>query len=173
MSFCPSDPDFRIMLGKTLTEICHTDAQLEQLTRKLVASCREWPGIYEVRACACSCFKPKDGLQVDSVIYPDGFPSFAEMGNPDLAAIPAAKRRLDLPPSQQIEAQKQITAPYTEDPELEALVKKCAKPLPPRGPRTAEEIQAELYRRRPAGLLNGTVPASALRRIWNARYLRA
>lgn len=157
MKFFPGDEDTRAAIMKALTLICATDSQLELLVRKYVLCYPEWEGVHELRACAVSIFRPLDGFEGrTSTRYPDGVPSIAELRDPTLAAIPAAARRLDLPPSQQktvykqLVAAKESAAPYTADPELELLVRECADvaKVEPRKAHTVEEISEMLYNKR-------------------------
>lgn len=162
MRFFPGDEGTRAGLAKTLTLICRTDDQLDRLITKFKLCYAAWEGDFELRACACSMFTPADGFEVASKVYPDGVPSFAELRHPELASIPPAARRLDLPPAEQITAYRQLeaaklleapgvpAAPYTEDPELENLVRECAAAakVEPRRAHTVEEISAILYKKR-------------------------
>ncbi len=47
----------------------------------------EWPGPGELRACFCSKFKPADGIECHSSVYPDGIPS-ERTSQPWIAAAP-------------------------------------------------------------------------------------
>ncbi len=152
MKFFPADPDFRGAMAELLNQLCSSDEQADKLSQHFQRVYPEWAGAHELRACACSMFKPADGINADSVIYPEGIPTAAELKTPEVLAIPPAARRLDLPLPEQVTAFKQIeaahSAPYIPDPELAELVKQMAKPLPPLPPRTIEEIRAELYNKK-------------------------
>lgn len=151
MKFFPGDKDFRAGLGEALSNICATDEQADRLSVHFPTVFTEWPGVHELRATACTMFLPADGIQADSVIYPEGIPTPREIQHRDVMAIPPAARRLDLSLEGQVEAYKQLhsaPAEYIADPELEQLVKDMAQaaeaPKAPR-PRTASEIERDLY----------------------------
>lgn len=152
MKFFPSkDDDLKAIIAEDLVNICATDEQADRLSKHFKVVYPEWPGAYELRACACSMFRPVDGVEVDSAVYPEGVPTATELASPELAAIPGAERRLDLKPAAQLAAHKQLreqAAPYVEDPELNRLMDELrAKNIPPvRTARTVEEIHAELYK---------------------------
>ncbi len=155
MKFASGDPDTRGAIAEALNRICATDEQVDKLSNHIPQVFPEWPGVYELRACACSMFRPADGINADSAIYPEGIPTPSELKFPELKAIPPAARRLDLPLSEQIKAARQLEASkrrmIAASPELESLVKDLATAVTmptPRRPRSIAEIEAELYKKR-------------------------
>src|SRR5262249_35469405 len=79
IKFFPGDVGTRLAIVEQLCAICANNEQLEKLSKHAPHVYREWPGIEELRACACTMFKPADGLEVDSVVYPDGVPTPREI----------------------------------------------------------------------------------------------
>jgi len=75
MAFFPGDPDIRAALVWALLEMVETEEQLDWLVRRALRLYGKWPGIAELRALYCSHWKPKDGLESMSTIYPEGIPS--------------------------------------------------------------------------------------------------
>jgi hypothetical protein len=161
MKFQSGDEDTRAALSQALEQICSTDEQVDKLTEHMPRVFPEWPGVYELRACACSMFKPKDGVNADSARYPEGIPTPRELKHPELLAIPPAARRLDLPIQEQIKAARQLAAgnqrsieagTFTVDESLQDLVREMAAATaipPPKQRRTIAEIEADLYKKHP------------------------
>jgi hypothetical protein len=76
MPFFPSsDIPSRAMLMRYLFDICNTDEQALWLAKRYVSLFPKWAGLRELRAVACSKFKPRDKVEVDSESYIDGIPS--------------------------------------------------------------------------------------------------
>ena len=65
MAFFPSDPEIRAALVEILMEMIGR-------ALNLYAS---WPGVADLSALYCSRWKPKDGVETHSAVYPDGIPS--------------------------------------------------------------------------------------------------
>lgn len=74
MAFFPSDPDTRAALVWVLMELVETEEQLDWLVGRALKCFSKWPGIAELRALYCSRFRPKDGVEAYSEVYPRGFP---------------------------------------------------------------------------------------------------
>ncbi len=55
----------------------------------------EWPGVYELRACFCSKFRPADGVEARSSVYLDGVPSERPAPDPLPALPPGCVASLD------------------------------------------------------------------------------
>jgi hypothetical protein len=119
MKYFPADDAARTALVEMVCGMIHHEDQAEWLARRMLQIYREWPGPYEMRACFCGRYKPTDGINAYSEIYPDGLPidptapPRPEIAAPDLRA---------LPPGHEV----------TADPELEASIQelagKCSKP---------------------------------------------
>jgi len=76
MPFFPgSDIESRAMVMRYFFDICHTDEQVLWLGKRYVTLFSKWAGLRELRAVACSKFKPRDGIEVYSDTYIDGIPS--------------------------------------------------------------------------------------------------
>lgn len=62
-----------------VSEMCSDESQVEWLVKRMTGGLYcEWPGPQEMRACFCSRYKPKDGLNAYSQVYPDGIPASKE-----------------------------------------------------------------------------------------------
>lgn len=119
--------DELISMGVTLDQGMWLARRYAQLYRK------EW-AFNELRALYCTRYRPADGIEGFSGVYLDGIPS-DRANRPAPPAIAAASVLL-------------VEAPTVTMEELAAMVAQAVKPMPPPQPRTAEEIAAELYRRR-------------------------
>ncbi len=108
MKFFPADEDARLALMELLGEMCHDDAEIEWLARRMRHKYNEWPGSLELRAMLSSKRTPKDGIEAGSSIYPDGIPSEREgIGSEKLFPLPSG-------------------AIASADPEMETLVRDLA-----------------------------------------------
>lgn len=144
MNFFPaSDPNARAVIIEEIISICESDAQAMWLARRMSQVFAEWPGLTEMRALFCKRFRPADGLEVTSQIFPSGFPSEQELGELHIEGLPVARKPLAIVPKS--DEMKRLPAPSLEI--LDELVKSTAMPEPKR-PRTAAEIEAELYNRK-------------------------
>lgn len=133
--FFPRDEESQALITAELVSMGATLDQGMWLARRYAQLYRKEWVFGEMRALFCSRFKPADGLEANSAVFLDGIP-------PERPA--AMLRALPEPAPRMIEGH----VPTME--ELTALVKQAAKPMPPPQPRTAEEIAAELYKRRTA-----------------------
>jgi hypothetical protein len=84
MKFFPSEIGARVALAKMIGEMAETDDQVKWLIRRVLSLYNEWPGHLEIRAVFCSRFRPRDGQEAYSAIYPGGIPS----QTPPAAALP-------------------------------------------------------------------------------------
>lgn len=75
LQFFPSDKDARTAIAKDFINICPNIDEARWLSRRLRQLFNEWPGPREVRAVYCSRAKPRDGIEVGSLLYPDGVPT--------------------------------------------------------------------------------------------------
>lgn len=75
MAFFPGDPDIRAALVSVFMDMVETDEQLDWLVNRALRLYGKWPGVAEIRALYCSRWKPKDGMETYSSIYPEGIPS--------------------------------------------------------------------------------------------------
>ncbi|HZF23988.1 MAG TPA: hypothetical protein VE030_11055 [Burkholderiales bacterium] len=86
MAFFPSDPEVRAGLVAIFIEMVETDEQMEWLGSRAMRMFARWPGVAEIRALYCSRYKPRDGLESYSEIYPEGFPTERKEPEPGRAA---------------------------------------------------------------------------------------
>ena len=75
-------------IGRILTEMASSDAEILWLARRLPQLYNEWPGALEMRAVFCSRFRPRDGVEAYSTDQ-----RFADEG------IPSEKAAMALPAS--------------------------------------------------------------------------
>lgn len=94
MKFFPSDEGAKKEIMALIASMCSSDEQVAWLANRTVALHNEWPGPRELRAVLCSKFRPKDGFEVYSDVYPEGIPSESESINRMLGPAPD-KRRLE------------------------------------------------------------------------------
>ena len=78
LNFFPSEENGQISVATIISSMCHTVDQARWLVEKMHRTYNSWPGPLEMRACFCSKFRPIDGFEVGSTIYPDGIPSDKE-----------------------------------------------------------------------------------------------
>lgn len=83
MAFFPGDPDIRAALVSVLMDTVETDEQLDWLVNRALRLYGKWPGVAEIRALYCSRWKPKDGMETYSAIYPEGIPSDRKRSQPE------------------------------------------------------------------------------------------
>ena len=80
-----------ILVGR----MCQNEQQVEWLVNCMTSGIyAEWPGPQEMRACYCSRFKPADGINAYSQVYPDGLPPSRDaklLDGPKLQALPPGK----------------------------------------------------------------------------------
>ena len=87
-------------LARLVVNMCETEQQVEWLVDRMTSGLyQEWPGPLEMRAVYCSRYKPKDGLNAHSQVYPDGIPASKEART----AIAAAEQKA-LPPGHTVSA---------------------------------------------------------------------
>jgi hypothetical protein len=114
LRYFPNDESVMNAIVRLCGSMCASETQVRWLVDRLTSGIyTEWPGIAEVRGCFCSRYKPADGINVYSTVYPDGLP-------PDPAAPPrpgiTAPDPKALPPGHEV----------TADPELEASIEQLA-----------------------------------------------
>jgi len=79
MAFFPTNAAAHAALIRILVAMVETEDQLEWLIDRALKLYARWPGAAELRALYyCSRWKPKDGIETHSTIYPDGIPSAKE-----------------------------------------------------------------------------------------------
>ncbi len=79
LKFFPADPMARAGLVEMDCGFSESNIQIEWLVRRALVVFNEWPGPHELRALFCSRWKPQDGNEAYSVLYPatengGGFP---------------------------------------------------------------------------------------------------
>jgi hypothetical protein len=75
LKYFPGDPGARIALVGMVCRMASDETQVRWLVDRMFRLYNEWPGHMELRACFCSKFRPRDGVNAHSEIYRDGIPS--------------------------------------------------------------------------------------------------
>ena len=114
LPFFPSDHLVKAAVLEELQQMVANDEQLEWLIRRVTGLYKEWPGLSEIRAVYCSRFRPRDGVEVYSGVYPDGIPS-------ERLESPPASSNLRLNSAGQL-ALPPGDAPISADPKVEKAV---------------------------------------------------
>jgi hypothetical protein len=132
LKFFPSDAQARIGIAEQLAAMATNEDQLRWLVARVAQLFPEWPGMLEVRAVFCTRYRSADGVE-------------AALGTSSPAYMALCPEEAsDL---KQLAGQRQITgnvSPLTDDPEMQELIRKCAKPREPlRGVKSATEVEIE------------------------------
>lgn len=113
MPFFPNDTNVMAALLRLVGNMCHSEQQVRWLVARMTSGIySNWPGDREMRAVFCFRYKPKDGIEAYSGVYPDGLP-------PD----PTAPPRIEAPTYKALPPGHELTA----DPELEVAIHRAAK----------------------------------------------
>jgi hypothetical protein len=106
LPFFPNDEAVMAALVRMVGQMATTEDQVRWLVARMTNGLySEWPGPKEMRACFCSRFRPKDGINVHSTVYIDGIPSERQnapqlpAGGP-VALLPAADEVISDPQAQ-------------------------------------------------------------------------
>lgn len=76
LPYFPNDEYVLLGLVALVGQMCENEDQVRWLVARMTSGLyAEWPGPREMRACYCSKFKPKDGINACSTVYADGIPS--------------------------------------------------------------------------------------------------
>lgn len=86
MRFFPKAKEARLALVMTLGEMCNSEDEARWLVKRIRTMYTDWPGEREMRACFCSRYRPKDGINAGSVVYPEGLPR--EIPDPEVKLLP-------------------------------------------------------------------------------------
>lgn len=120
LPYFPSNVAARAAIVRMVGEMCSTEDQVCWLVRLMTSGTfKKWEGPAELRAVFCMKFKPRDGIESISEVYPDGMTH--EQLNPG-AKMPA----LESAPLRQLAAGDPISA----DEELVAIVVDAAERMP-------------------------------------------
>ncbi|MGA3015958.1 MAG: hypothetical protein ABSF62_02480 [Bryobacteraceae bacterium] len=133
MRYFPSGPAAQLALIETMTDLTDDEEKVRWLVKRMRQVYQEWPGEHELRACFCSRWRPKDGIEAASTIFPEGLPPDPMAPKKQIAAAEVKA----LPPGQSVSANKSF------DTKLRLAVEKLeAKSGEFNGPATPEEIAA-------------------------------
>lgn len=76
LRYFPTDDHAVLAVVRLCGQMCHNASEVQWLISRMTNGLySEWPGLAEMRACFCSRFPPKDGLNAYSTVYLDGIPS--------------------------------------------------------------------------------------------------
>lgn len=89
MPFFPQSDAARAVVALELAAMCGSDDQVNWLATRFTTLFKRWPGLAELRAVLCSKFRPLDGVEANSVAFPDGCPSEKPPVIPDYRQISA------------------------------------------------------------------------------------
>lgn len=134
MPFFPSvaDAAARLAIVELTADLTDDEEKVKWLVKRMKQLYRKWPGELEMRACFCSRFKPKDGIEAHSEVFAalDHFPDDPELVSKRIAA----PKPIPLPPGRQA----------TADPEMDRAVLQLAAgkamPKPRLMPKLAEIV---------------------------------
>lgn len=133
LPFFPAEEEVLEVLTSMAMKMAENEEQLRWVVKRMTCDglYREWPGPAEVRGVFCWKYKPKDGIEADSAIYPEGPP--VEPGYLPLLQNPA------LPPGHIASADEEADAI------IQALAEKlaAAKKYPPRKKQQLSTAQFE------------------------------
>lgn len=74
LKFFPSNVGARLAIVRVIRDMATTGDQVQWLIRRALQLFDSWEGPRELRALFCSRWKPRDGIEAASAVYPDGFP---------------------------------------------------------------------------------------------------
>lgn len=75
LPYFPNDEYVMASLLKLVGSMCENEDQVRWLVNRMTSGIySQWPGPQEMRACFCCRYKPKDGINAYSSVYPDGLP---------------------------------------------------------------------------------------------------
>jgi len=106
LPYFPSEDPARAVIVKLLMRMCDRTEHLEWLVERTIDLWSQWQGPRELRAIYCSKFKPADGLEATSTIYPNGIV-------PGEKPLPVYKAPA-LPPGATVSADKLLDAGVVE-----------------------------------------------------------
>ena len=144
LRFFPNDEAVMTAIVRLCGSMCADETQVRWLISRMTSGIYEtWPGAMEMRACYCNRYKPKDGINAYSTVFPDGLP-MDPTAPPRLIEAPKLEA---LPPGE----------PETADPELEESFRRLAEkvempaphPTTTRFARMLKEIETPPDRREP------------------------
>ncbi len=76
LPFFPSDEHAMLALVRMVGAMAKSEDQVQWLVNRMTSGLyAQWPGPQEMRACFCSKFPPKDGINAYSSVYLDGIPA--------------------------------------------------------------------------------------------------
>ena len=98
LRFFPPDEEVIAGLARLCGNMCENEDQVRWLVNRMTSGLyAEWPGPAEMRACFCSRFKPKNGIEMHSGVYLDGIPVEHPklLNSPDPVALPEGHTAAD------------------------------------------------------------------------------
>lgn len=95
LKFFPSEAPARMALVRMAGEMAASEDQIRWLVKRCLVLYNEWPGPRELRALFCARFKPRDGIEVSSCVFPEGIPPEKRIEQPMLALPPGHSASVD------------------------------------------------------------------------------
>jgi hypothetical protein len=75
LPFFVATPEVLAGLVRLVGQMCENEAQVRWLVSRMTSGIyQKWPGPAEMRACFCGRYRPKDGINAYSTVFPDGLP---------------------------------------------------------------------------------------------------
>lgn len=146
MAYFPPDIEARKAIAQELVRICPNLTEARWLVMRFAQLYNRWPGLRELRAVYCSRNRPRDGVEINSLDFPDGVPS-PPPGSELAWVLPAPEQPTPLLPAGH---------QYSADIEMENSVRQVAasslrtrpprKPEPPVNPNFKPITQADIDR---------------------------
>jgi hypothetical protein len=148
LRFFPSDSASLNAVVRVLGAMCQNETRVRWLVHRMTSGLyAEWPGIGEMRACYCSRFKPNDGIEAYSSVYPDGIPL-----DPDLLTL---EKQLKATAAKTLPAPQRQSVSTVQTPGLDLSELAQLKDLNRIGPnprlRDIPALRPEPFRPRPGG----------------------
>lgn len=89
LRFFPSGEDQRQEIAESVEAFAFDNEQLAWLGKRMIALYSDWPGVHELRAVFCSRFPPRDRVEGESSVFPEGVPRDPALGRPPQQLLPA------------------------------------------------------------------------------------
>ena len=75
LPYFPSEPAVLVAVARLIGLMCVDVKQARWIVNRMTSGLySQWPGVAEMRACYCSRYRPKDGIEAYSTVFPDGLP---------------------------------------------------------------------------------------------------
>ena len=131
LPFFPAEPEPINAIVRMVGAMCNNEREVRFLVARMTSGIyQKWEGPHEMRACFCHSFRPKDGINAYSGVYPDGLPP----SRPGLLLEASGAQLKALPPGHTVTADKGLEAAVHIVAKTQELTHNLG------GPATADEI---------------------------------